>query len=122
MARNDDRTRETHSIPMEGVIHRGTGPRKAPPKVWPSNKPPGGKLPSREPDPTSSLDRASATPSEVVMSSKDGYTSRLRDVVGPGAVVHRGTGPREAPPKKWPSNKPPGGKRLEPPTTTDKQS
>ena len=37
-------------------------------------------------------------------------------------VIHEGVRPRKVPPKAWPSNKPPGGKRLEPPTTTDKQS
>lgn len=33
MARNDGRTNQTHGMPKEGVIHRGTGPREAPPKA-----------------------------------------------------------------------------------------
>ena len=56
------------------------------------------------------------------MPSKDKYTSKLRDVVGPGAVVHRETGPRKAPPKAWPSNKPPGGKLPSKRPEPDKQS
>lgn len=49
MASEDKRTSETYTIPRIGVIHEGVHPRKAPPKAWPSNKPPGGKLPSKPP-------------------------------------------------------------------------
>ena len=49
MATKDDRTSEAYRIPREGVIHVGVRPRKAPPKPWPSDKPPGGKLPSKTP-------------------------------------------------------------------------
>ncbi len=33
MPSKDRRASGAYSIPMEGVIHRGTGPRKAPPKA-----------------------------------------------------------------------------------------
>lgn len=51
MALKEDRTSGAYSMPREGVIHEGIRPRKAPPKAWPSNKPPGGKLPSKRPEP-----------------------------------------------------------------------
>ncbi len=43
MPSNDRRASGEYSMPREGVIHEGIRPRKAPPKRWPSNKPPGGK-------------------------------------------------------------------------------
>ena len=49
MPSDDDRTDRTHEIPREGVFHLGGHSRNAPPKAWPSNKPPGGKLPSKAP-------------------------------------------------------------------------
>ena len=48
MPSNDGRTNDMHNNTWSGVVKKGgTGPRKAPPKAWPSNKPPGGKLPSK---------------------------------------------------------------------------
>lgn len=100
MPSNDGRTNDMHNNTWSGVVKKGgTGPRKAPPKAWPSNKPPGGKLPSKGP----------ATTSEVVMPSDDGRTNRTNSMPREG-VIHRGVRPRKAPPKAWPSNKPPGGK------------
>ena len=49
MPSDDGRTGEAYRIPREGVIHVGVRPRKAPPKPWPSDKPPGGKLPKPAP-------------------------------------------------------------------------
>lgn len=48
MPSDDSRTNETHRIERRGVIHEGVRPRKMPPKAWPSDKPPGGKLPSKD--------------------------------------------------------------------------
>ncbi len=47
MALKEDRASGAERIPRRGVIHEGVRPRKVPPKAWPSNKPPGGKLPSK---------------------------------------------------------------------------
>ncbi len=55
------------------------------------------------------------------MPSKDERTARANNRRKRGIVIS-GTGPREMPLKRWPSNKPPGGKRLEPPAPPDKQS
>ena len=49
MATKDDRTREAYKIERRGVIHVGVRPRKIAPKPWPSDKPPGGKLPKPAP-------------------------------------------------------------------------
>lgn len=49
MAPKDDRTSEAYKIERRGVIHVGVRPRKMAPKPWPSDKPPGGKLPSKTP-------------------------------------------------------------------------
>ena len=54
------------------------------------------------------------------MPSNDRRTSGTHNRRRRGIVIS-GTGPREMPLKRWPSNKPPGGKRLEPPTTPDKK-
>ncbi len=49
MPSNDRRTNDMHN---SGVVKKGgTRPRKVPPKAWPSNKPPGGKLPRKGPEP-----------------------------------------------------------------------
>ena len=55
------------------------------------------------------------------MPSDDRRASRIRDSLGP-VIVHEGVRPRKVPPKMWDPSKPPGGKRLEPPPTPDKQS
>ena len=47
MPSDDDRTSEAYKIERRGVIHVGVRPRKIAPKPWPSDKPPGGKLPSK---------------------------------------------------------------------------
>ncbi len=98
MPSKDRRASGEYSMPMEGVIHRRTGPRKAPPKA--SGPLPGGlyERPVIKPKPDSSLDRAPATPSEVVMPSKDRRASGAYSIPMEG-VIHRGTGPRKAPPK-----------------------
>ena len=49
MPSDDGRTGEAYKIERRGVIHVGVRPRKIAPKAWPSNKPPGGKLPSKAP-------------------------------------------------------------------------
>ena len=49
MPSDDGRTSEAYKIERRGVIHVGVRPRKIAPKPWPSDKPPGGKLPSKAP-------------------------------------------------------------------------
>ena len=51
MPSDDRRASGTHNRRKRGIVIEGTGPREAPPKAWPSNKPPGGKLPSKGPEP-----------------------------------------------------------------------
>ena len=49
MPSDDGRTNRTHDRRRQGIVIDGTAPRVAPPKPWPSDKPPGGKLPSKAP-------------------------------------------------------------------------
>ena len=49
MPSRDRRTADMHNGSWRGVVKAGRGPRIAPPKPWPSDKPPGGKLPSKAP-------------------------------------------------------------------------
>ena len=47
MSSDDGRTNAIHDSNRSRAVKKGTGPRIAPPKAWPSSKPPGGKLPSK---------------------------------------------------------------------------
>ena len=98
MPSRDRRTADMHNGSRSRAVKAGRGPRIAPPKAWPSDKPPGGKLPSKE-----------DAPREAVMPSDDGRTSEAYRIPREG-VIHIGVRPRKAPPKPWPSDKPPGGK------------
>ena len=49
MPSDDGRINALHDSNRSRAVKAGRGPRIAPPKAWPSDKPPGGKLPKPAP-------------------------------------------------------------------------